>query len=474
MNGNYDTEVLNSPIPRSWAGMSELSIIRRRELDPLLFKALEILRFYEKATDCLISVLGPDYRMVKKSKHPKATLFCTLCKRYSLDSGKKWAPEEYPCTDMHLDAIREAQRLGSSYIYTCRMGFIFWTSPIYSGQRFAGALMSSGILAIKRQQAVENVYRLCRGDITREEVECYLENIPEKTYDNVKALAQMMLICAEQISGNSEDASEAIRRAAKQEARISDQIHRIKDTRNGEKAAPAYPLEKERLLLASLRRGDKETGRKILGEMLDILYVTSPGNFEFFKLRAMELVVLLSRAAINPGNAGDGDNAVLEANNRYLKKIEETQNTRELTETLHLIIDRMSGKIFSFQGIRHASALRKAERFIWENYTRKISLQEIAEASGLSAPYFSTIFKDEMGENLSNYLNRLRVEKAAAMLAETELTLNEIASACGFEDQSWFSKIFKNFTGSSPGKYREKGGNYIAPLTGGNLSQADV
>jgi AraC-like DNA-binding protein len=102
----------------------------------------------------------------------------------------------------------------------------------------------------------------------------------------------------------------------------------------------------------------------------------------------------------------------------------------------------------------HASALRKAERFIWENYTRKTSLQEIAATAGLSAPYFSTIFKEEMGENLSTYLNRLRVRKARHMLAETDLTLSEIASSCGFEDQSWFSKIFKSFTGISPGKYR--------------------
>jgi YesN/AraC family two-component response regulator len=145
-----------------------------------------------------------------------------------------------------------------------------------------------------------------------------------------------------------------------------------------------------------------------------------------------------------------------------------------LTENLHVIVDRMSGKIFSFQGIRHSSALRKAERYIWENYTRKISLQEIADTSGLSAPYFSTIFKEEMGENLSNYLNRLRVEKATTMLAETDLTLNEIASACGFEDQSWFSKIFKSFTGLSPGKYREKGGNYITSLSKRSLSQADA
>jgi AraC-like DNA-binding protein len=117
----------------------------------------------------------------------------------------------------------------------------------------------------------------------------------------------------------------------------------------------------------------------------------------------------------------------------------------------------MSGMIFSFTGVRHFSALRKAERFIWKNYTRKISLKEIAGASGLSATYFSTVFRDEMGEKLSVYLNRLRIEKAAALLVTTNMPISGVASACGFEDQSWFSKIFKYKTGLTPGQYREQG-----------------
>jgi AraC-like DNA-binding protein len=44
------------------------------------------------------------------------------------------------------------------------------------------------------------------------------------------------------------------------------------------------------------------------------------------------------------------------------------------------------------------------------------------------------------------------------MLTETDLSLGEISGSCGFEDQSWFSKIFKSYTGVSPGKFREKGG----------------
>jgi transcriptional regulator GlxA family with amidase domain len=63
-----------------------------------------------------------------------------------------------------------------------------------------------------------------------------------------------------------------------------------------------------------------------------------------------------------------------------------------------------------------------------------------------------------MGENFSHYLNRLRVEKASSMLKETDISFGKVSSACGFEDQSWFSKIFKNFTGISPCKYREVGG----------------
>ena len=92
-----------------------------------------------------------------------------------------------------------------------------------------------------------------------------------------------------------------------------------------------------------------------------------------------------------------------------------------------------------------------------EKSARKVSLEEISKAVGLSAPYFSTVFKEEMGENFSSYINRLRIEKAAALLIETGHPIKTVAKFCGFEDQSWFSKIFKHFTGITPGKYREAG-----------------
>ena len=123
------------------------------------------------------------------------------------------------------------------------------------------------------------------------------------------------------------------------------------------------------------------------------------------------------------------------------------------------MVESIAASVSLFHGIPHASAMRKAERFIRKNLSRRIGLQEVADVAGLSAPYFSTIFKEEMGENLSRYINRLRVEKAVKLLLETSLSLSDIAIECCFDDQSWFSKIFKSFTGLSPGKYRSQGGN---------------
>nr|AGS52791.1 transcriptional regulator, AraC family [uncultured bacterium contig00142] len=179
--------------------------------------------------------------------------------------------------------------------------------------------------------------------------------------------------------------------------------------------------------------------------------------------------MLISRVEISPAKSG---NLSMEINSQNLKLVQEAKSIEELTDILHMIVDRVTGTISSFRGIPHAAALRKAENFILENYTRKISLKEIADVAGLSPPYFSTIFKEEMGENLSKYLNRLRVEKASRLLLETEMSLSEIAACCCFEDQSWFSKIFKAYTGISPGKYRNQGGGIVKNISEANFSQA--
>ena len=395
--------------------MSKLpNIIQRREVEPLLNKADKAAKHYEKAANCIISVIGPD---IPQDETCPGNLYylCKHCKK------------EKDCCQMHLKAISEAKRLKDSSIYTCPAGYVFWTSPFFCGERFAGAFISGS----------DNVNGL------------------KKNNARVKALANIMLLYANQVSGMS-FVQQNITALINYSNTLSYQDENTDEQTSSQNASHEInSIEIERLLLANLRRGDMTEAKKTLEKLLEIQYQEVKHNFPAFSLKAIELAVLLSRAALDPNDLND--NSVIETNNRYLNKIEESTTFQEITKILLNFTEKMSGRIFSFQCVRHFSALRKAERYIWDNYTRKLSLQEIAGVSGLSAPYFSTIFKEEMGENLSNYLNRLRVEKAAAMLLTTNMLISDIAKTCGFVDQSWFSKIFKNNTGLTPGKYRDLG-----------------
>ncbi len=82
-----------------------------------------------------------------------------------------------------------------------------------------------------------------------------------------------------------------------------------------------------------------------------------------------------------------------------------------------------------------------------------ISLQDLAEASGLSASHFARRFKSATGMPPHQYLIALRVERAKRMLLQNEAIV-EVALACGFSHQEHLTRIFRRFTGVTPANYR--------------------
>jgi len=414
--------------------MKKELILSRNKTNPVLLSALALLAEYTKVTGVKIDIYDHNYVIIPEVPdtmlHCNNTCSCCVMQDQTDNGDLKCFPAK-ACKEMHIDVIKESQGLGNSRVYDCPRGFTFWISPIYSNGCFTGALLGGGLL--------------------REE--------PWKT----EALAELMFICAQSVSVGNKGSHEAIKRRLIQQSELYARIEEIKNQYAPGGLKPEYPLEKERKLLESLRRGDTVSGRHLLNEILARIFSADPNRFKNVRYRAIELAVLLSRVGVSSGFTAK---SMLENSSRYITLIQETTNIRELSDTIYRIFDDLAEQILSFRGAHHISALKKAEDFILKNLSRKISLEETARVSGFSAPYFSTLFKEEMGENLSSYLNRLRVEKAAAMLLETNLSLYVIAGSCGFEDQSWFSKIFKHYTGTSPGKYRSQGGKLTPKLPG--------
>ncbi len=113
----------------------------------------------------------------------------------------------------------------------------------------------------------------------------------------------------------------------------------------------------------------------------------------------------------------------------------------------------------------HTRQLREDRHIIYEiaYYLREhaeeeISLQDIADRFYLSREYISRKFKQEFKENLSDYIARIRIEKSKLLLLNPDYRLSRIALLVGYQDEKYFSKVFKKLTGLSPGEYRRKSG----------------
>lgn len=99
-------------------------------------------------------------------------------------------------------------------------------------------------------------------------------------------------------------------------------------------------------------------------------------------------------------------------------------------------------------------SIRKALLYIQSNFTRDLSLAEVADHAGVSKSYLSRVFPEYAGEHFSDYLQHLRIERAKELLRFTDDHIYEIASKVGFWNSRYFSKVFHEMIGMSPADYR--------------------
>jgi AraC-like DNA-binding protein/ligand-binding sensor protein len=97
-----------------------------------------------------------------------------------------------------------------------------------------------------------------------------------------------------------------------------------------------------------------------------------------------------------------------------------------------------------------------AKQFIIEHQTEELSLKQVASAVHTSKFYFCKMFKKSTGINFTDYLARVRTERAKNLLLNPNLRVSEIAYEVGFQSLTHFNRVFKRILGSSPTHYREQ------------------
>jgi AraC-like DNA-binding protein len=116
--------------------------------------------------------------------------------------------------------------------------------------------------------------------------------------------------------------------------------------------------------------------------------------------------------------------------------------------------------IKNIEDLRHSgdsdSAVEATLPYITEHYREPLSIRELSDMAGLSPGYYCKQFNRMTGYNPKEYITQMRINKALEMLSFEELSLREIAKYVGYEDEFYFSRVFKHVTGTSPSYYAKQ------------------
>ncbi|MHA2852385.1 response regulator transcription factor [Paenibacillus lautus] len=144
----------------------------------------------------------------------------------------------------------------------------------------------------------------------------------------------------------------------------------------------------------------------------------------------------------------------------YFRKIDEARYAGEAIAVVEAFIREAERAIGETNTSVNPNMDRLLE-YIQDHYADPITLTGVARQFHFNASYLSSYFASYNGEGFSEYLNKIRLEKAMELLLTTELTISEISASVGYSDQSYFTKVFKKQTGISPSQFRRQGAREI-------------
>lgn len=135
-------------------------------------------------------------------------------------------------------------------------------------------------------------------------------------------------------------------------------------------------------------------------------------------------------------------------------KIENADYCEDFEQVLEELDEKLRDILFRGEG--QDIYLQKIQEYIQKHYREEIDLQSLADAFSFNYSYLSAYFNAHMGEGFSEYLNRVRIEKACEYLENKEDSIAQISTMVGYSDHSYFCRVFKRITGKTPSVYRRE------------------
>ena len=379
---------------------------------------------------------------------PKSN-FCNVVRAKGFSNGA--------CLRVHKGAIRESLRWGEAIISKCCYFTMQITAPVLNDETLAGYFIASPFLLVDPSELQpEEVTSFNHKDelAKKRSLEKGFSSVPVIKGEDVRQAAHSLFEIAARLSDPDLSGLLKVREVQELQGKIAEQIYDLKNLERDFTPSSLSKLfyEQEKEIIAKIRLGDRIGAKENLYQLLAILLAQYLENFELLKISILELLIILSRAAVE---ARAKIEEMLGIRYELVTELARIRDQETLCLWVVKALEKMMEKIYQTRHAKNYQRLREALDFVEAHYNKSLTIEQIAKEVCLSPSRLSHIIKNELGTTFGDYISKVRVERAKVLLKDRGWPISQVALEVGYPDQSYFTKVFRKMERCTPKTFRQ-------------------
>ncbi|WP_020618024.1 helix-turn-helix domain-containing protein [Paenibacillus daejeonensis] len=216
-----------------------------------------------------------------------------------------------------------------------------------------------------------------------------------------------------------------------------------------------HDWQDERQLLRCISEGNPD---KLAAMLKGPDFISNPGvlsrksQLQNQKNLTITVVTLATRYAMEGGLPSE---TAYHLSDLYIQKLDELHRFSDVDALLKRALIDFAEQVRNAHWSHCSMPVRRAVHYVQNHVYDKFDLEQAARVSGYTADYLARRFKLETGRSFHDYVAELRIREAQNLILYSTLALSEISSLLHFCDQSYFTKVFKKYTGQTPKQYQK-------------------
>jgi len=362
------------------------------------------------------------------------------------------------CHGSYARAGKNAAKFGEPYIFRCHSGLVAFAAPIVIHGEHLGSIICGQVLMWEPEDffwtELEEMNKGLGLDVNS--IILAAKELEVVSSRKVQAAADLLFVVTNYLMETGMTTLKQRQEIAEQQARLGVEIQARKALEAALDSLEqniGYSLAREKELLGRVRLADMDGAKEVLEQLLAEIMVKGAAKLSLIKARVLELVILVSRAAVEGGANGD---KILELNSRYTSQLGEQNELDEVCQWVMKVTENYVTQVKQGANLKNRQVVERVTKYTRENYNKHLTLEDIAAQVFLSPYYLSHIFKQETGMTVMDYFSQVKMEMAKKLLRDPRYNVVQIAEKLGYSDPSYFSKVFKKKEGITPSKFKQK------------------